>query len=433
MFMPQEVKLLKVDALLPYARNSRTHTDEQVAAVAASMREFGFTNPVLVRSDGTIVAGHGRVMAARKLGLAEVPCIDVSHMSDAQMRAYVIADNKLAEQAGWDDEMLKLELRDLQEAGFDVGLTGFSAEDAAALQAAAGVLGNTDPNSVPDPDPTPVSKPGDCWLLGDHRVMCGNSLSKDDVGRLMGGKRADMVWTDPPYLMDFTGAIGGDGNTKSKHKPIANDKLSKSDGEKFLQEFTAQLRAWCNGPWYITFYRLGIQWMFDALKANGLKYRNIIIWKKNHMTLSNSDYKSIYEPMFVGWDDDYVPVFYGWNMEHPWHGKKGEVDVWEVELPSVWEIDRTKKNDLHPTMKPVELITRSLQNSSKPGDVVLDLFGGSGSTIIAATMTGRNARLIELEPIYVDVIVRRWQDFTGGGGTLEGDGRTFNEIAAAGR
>jgi DNA modification methylase len=372
-------------------------------------------------------------MAARKLGLDMVPTIDVSHLSDAQMRAYVIADNKLGEQGGWDDEMLRVELRELLDAGFDVGLTGFSEADAKALQAAAGMLGNTDPNAVPDPHPDPVSKPGDVWLLGDHRVMCGNSLSLEDVSRLMEGKRADLVWTDPPYLMDFTGAIGSDGSTKSKHKPIANDKLSKSAGEKFLLDFTAQLRAWCGGAWYITFYRLGIDWMFDALRANGLKTRNLIIWKKNHLTLSNSDYKSFYEPMFMGWADDYQPIFYGWTTEHPWYGKKGEVDVWEVDLPSLWEIDRTKKNDLHPTMKPVDLINRSIQNSSAPGATVLDFFGGSGSTLIAATMTGRCARLIELEPTYVDVIVRRWQDFTGCSGSLDGDGRTFNDIKADGR
>lgn len=343
MFMAKEVSLLGVESLLPYARNSRTHSDAQVAAVAASIREFGFTNPVLVRGDGTIVAGHGRVLAARKLGMAEVPCIDVSHMSEAQMRAYVIADNKLAEQAGWDEEVLKEELRDLLEAGFDIGLTGFTEDDAAALQAATSMLGNTDPDAVPDVPEVPVSKPGDVWLLGPHRVMCGDSLSMDDVGRLMQGKRSDIVWTDPPYLMNFTGAIGGDGDTKSKHKPIANDKLSKADGEKFLRDFTGQLRAWCNGAWYVTFYRLGIDGMFGALRANGLKCRNLIIWKKNHLTLSNSDYKSIYEPMFIGWADDYQPIFYGWNMDHPWHGKKGETDVWEIDLPSVWEIARTKK------------------------------------------------------------------------------------------
>jgi DNA modification methylase len=228
--------------------------------------------------------------------------------------------------------------------------------------------------------------------------------------------------------MDFTGAIDGNGNTRSKHKPIANDKLSKLEGEKFLRDFTAQLRAWCQGAWYITFYRLGIDWMFDALKANGLRYRNLIIWKKNQLNLSNSDYKSIYEPMIFGWADDYTPIFYGWNMEHSFHGAKNNTDVWEISLPSIWEIERTKKNDLHPTMKPVELITRSIANSTRAGEIVLDFFGGSGSTLIAATKTGRVARLIELEPTYVDVIVKRWEEFTGLGATLESSGQTFLEV-----
>ena len=169
--------------------------------------------------------------------------------------------------------------------------------------------------------------------------------------------------------------------------------------------------------------------MFDALKANGLRYRNLIIWKKNHLNLSNSDYKSIYEPMILGWANDYQPIFYGWNIDHPWHGLKGETDVWDVSLPSLWEIERTKKNDLHPTMKPVELIVRSIQNSSKVGDTVLDFFGGSGSTLIAAEKTGRLARVLEIDQRYCDVIVRRWQDFTGKQATLEQSGATFEQVA----
>lgn len=426
----KSIEQTAIDALIPYARNSRTHSEAQVAQIAASIREFGFTNPVLVDGDGGIIAGHGRVLAARKLGLETVPTIRIDYMTEAQKRAYIIADNKLALNAGWDEELLALELGELADMGFDLGLTGFSEGELAGLRIgpADEVEGLTDEDEVPEPLPNPVSVVGDVWQLGPHRVMCGDSLSASDLDRLMQGKLADMVWTDPPYLMDFTGAIDGQGNTRSKHRAIANDKLGKAEGEKFLRDFTAQLRAWCQGAWYITFYRLGIDRMFDALKANGLKWRNLIIWKKNHLNLSNSDYKSIYEPMIVGWADDYQPIFYGWNMEHPWYGTKGETDVWEVSLPSVWEIDRTKKNDLHPTMKPVELITRSIQNSTRAGEVVLDFFGGSGSTLIAATKTGRVARLIELDPIYVDVIVRRWQDFTGQQATLEATGQTFEEL-----
>lgn len=427
-----QLQNVAVDRLIPYARNSRTHSEAQVAQIAASIREFGFTNPVLIDAEFGIIAGHGRVLAARKLGLAEVPCLLIDYMTEAQRRAYVIADNKLALNAGWDDELLALELGELGELGFDLSLTGFSKDELSDL-----LLGGegeddpglTDEDSVPEVQPDPVTRLGDVWILGPHRVMCGDSLSTTDVGRLMEDKLADMVWTDPPYLMDFRGAVGGDGKVRSKHKAIANDNLSKSEGEQFLRDFTAQLRAWCQGAWYVTFYRLGIDWMFEALKANGLRWRNLIIWKKQQLNLSNSDYKSIYEPMILGWSDDYQPIFYGWTMEHPWHGSKGATDVWEVAIPSIWEIDRTKKNDLHPTMKPVELIARSIQNSTKPGEVVLDFFGGSGSTLIAAQKHGRVARLIELEPTYTDVIVRRWQEFTGKAATLEGDGRTFDEVA----
>lgn len=425
-----QIEHLELERLIPYARNSRTHSDEQVAQIAASIREFGFTNPVLVDEADGIIAGHGRVLAARKLSLTEVPCIRLSHLTEAQKRLYVIADNKLALNAGWDDELLALELGELGEAGLDLTLTGFTQNELDGLLRLdnSEFEGLTDEDEVPEPAASPVTVRGDLWVLGSHRVMCGDSLSVDDLDKLMQGKRADMVWTDPPYLMDFTGAINHEGkksSTGAKHKSIANDKLGKEEGEQFLRDFTAQLRAWCQGAWYITFYRLGIDWMFEALKANGLKYRNLIIWKKNNHNLSNSDYKSIYEPMILGWADDYQPIFYGWNMEHPWHGTKGEKDVWEINLPSIWEIDKTKKNDLHPTMKPVELISRSIQNSTKAGEVVLDFFGGSGSTLIAATKTGRVARLIELDPGYVDVIVRRWQDFTGKKAVHEATGEEF--------
>jgi DNA modification methylase len=422
-----QIEYRQISELTAYGKNSRTHSAAQVDQIAASIKEFGFTNPILVDDTGVLIAGHGRLAGAIKLGLEQVPVIVLSHLTDLQKRAYVIADNKIALNSGWDLDLLKQELDHLGKEDFGLDVLGFSGDDLLAMMSS----GRTPPVELTDPDQAPavqavvVSRPGDVWLLGAHRVMCGNSLAPADLDQLMLGSMADMVWTDPPYLMDFRGAIDGAGNTKSQHKAIANDKLSKADGEKFLRDFTAQLRARCQGAWYITFYRLGIDWMFDALKASGLRYRNLVIWKKNHLNLSNSDYKSIYEPMILGWADDYQPMFYGWNLEHPWHGRKGETDVWEIELPSVWEINRTTKNDLHPTMKPVELITRSIENSTREGEVVLDFFGGSGSTLIAAEKTARVARLIELEPAYVDVIVRRWQDYTGQKAVLEHDGTPF--------
>jgi DNA modification methylase len=426
-----QVRSVPIKDVKEYGRNSRTHSKDQVGQIAKSITEFGWTNPLLIDESGVLIAGHGRLAAAKLLAMDSVPCIEIAGLSDAKRRALVIADNKLAMNAGWDETILALELSELKGQGFDVDVIGFTENQMLKLIGFdVPGEGKTDDNALPDVPTTATSQDGDVWLCGDHRVMCGDGLLTENIRVITGGGIADMVWTDPPYLMDFTGAIGGDGSTRSTHRAIANDKLSKADGEKFLQDFTRQLRAWCQGAWYVTFYRLGLDWMFDALKANGLRYRNLIIWKKNHLNLSNSDYKSIYEPMILGWANDYQPIFYGWNIDHPWHGLKGETDVWDVSLPSLWEIERTKKNDLHPTMKPVELIVRSIQNSSKVGDTVLDFFGGSGSTLIAAEKTGRLARVLEIDQRYCDVIVRRWQDFTGKQATLEQSGATFEQVAS---
>ena len=430
--MASRIEMWSVDRLIPYERNARTHSPQQVAKIAASMTEFGFTNPILVDSGDGIIAGHGRLMAARELGLSEVPVIVLDHLTDAQRRAYILADNRLALDAGWDEDMLAAELADLQAEGFELGLTGFSDDEIDKLLEIdsddSGSDGLTDPDEVPEETEVPTSRLGDVWLLGGHRVMCGSSTDIAQVEILMEGKKADMVFTDPPYLMDFRGAIDGEGNTRSNHKPIANDKLSKDEGEIFLRDVATSIRMFCNGAWYVCFYRLGIDRMMNALTDVGLKWRNLIIWKKEHLNLSNSDYKSIYEPIIFGWQEDYEPVLYGWNMDHVFNGPKGAVDVWSIAVPSVWEIARTRKNDLHPTMKPVALCQAAIQNSSKEREVVLDLFGGSGSTLIACQTLNRKARLMELEPMYVDVIVRRWQDFTGKAATLESTGETFEQV-----
>lgn len=425
-----------IDGLIPYARNARTHSAAQVAQLAASLVEFGWTNPVLADDDG-IVAGHGRVMAARllyddnkairlpsggEIPLGMVPVLDCTGWSETQRRAYILADNQHALNAGWDLELLNVELKSLKDDGFDIGLAGFD-EDSVEQEPTGGL---TDPDDVPDVPPEPTSQRGDVWLLGRHRVMCGSATDAADLEILLEGEYADMVFTDPPYLMNFTGAIDGQGNTRSKHGAITNDNLSKEEGDRFLREVAASIKNYCRGAWYVCFYRLGIDWMMNALTDTGLKWRNLIIWKKNQLNLSNSDYKSIYEPIIYGWQTDYEPVLYGWNIDHEFHGSKGQTDVIEAYVPSVWEIERTKNNDLHPTMKPVELCERAILNSSKRGEIVLDLFGGSGSTLIAAERVGRAARLIELEPKYVDVIVRRWQEYTGQKATHETTGEFFD-------
>lgn len=397
--------------LIPYARNSRTHSDEQVAQIAASIKEWGWTTPVLVDDSGQIIAGHGRIMAARKLGMTEVPVIVAEGWTDAQKRAYVIADNKLALNAGWDNEMLALEFGELEGLGFDLELTGFTLDEIDALKPVELTEGLTDEDDVPEVPVEPVTKPGDVWVLGKHRVMCGDSTSIDAVDLLM-PESAAMTFTDPPYLMDFTGGIHADGSKSfnAQHGGIMNDKMSEQEGDDFLDAINSIIASKVRGAFYITFYRLGIHKYYASMERTGLKCRSLIIWDKGNHTLSNSDYMSMYEPMF-----------YGWVTEHNFYGGNNGMDI--------WRIDRTKKNDLHPTMKPLELVEKAILDGSKKGEIVLDLFGGSGSTLIACERTGRINCSMELDPKYCDVIVKRWQDFTGCHATLEATSQTFAEVS----
>ena len=360
--------------------------------------------------------------------ITEVPAVNLSHLSDEQKRAYIIADNQLALNAGWDKDLLAAEIAGLQAAGFNLDLLGFSAVELDSLLAdIEPMLGLTDPDAVPELPDAPVCKLGDVWLLDRHRLMCGDATDNKAVSELLQGCMADMVFTDPPYLMDFHGAIGGNGKTNSKHGKILNDKMNKADGEKFLLSIAKVIKTHCQGAWYVCFYRLGIDGMMNALTACGLKWRNLIIWKKNHFNLSNSDYKALYEPNVYGWQGDYEPIVYGWNVDHNFNGKKSEVDVWDTAIPSVWKIKKSLKCDLHPTMKPVALVERAILNSSKKGQLVLDLFGGSGTTLIACETNGRTGRLMELSPKFCDVIIRRWQEFTGKTAVLESGLKPFGE------
>ena len=392
-----QIKEVEVTALIPYAKNSRTHDDAQVAQIAASIKEFGWTNPILVDGGKGVIAGHGRLLAARKLGMAKVPTIELKDMTEAQKKAYVIADNKLALNAGWDTNFLSLELQELKDQDFDLTLLGFDDKELDALLAPETTEGLTDEDSVPDTPIEPKTKLGDIYILGNHRLMCGDSTSIDDIEKLMDGQKADMVFTDPPYNMDFTGGIHADGSKSfnAKHGGIKNDKMSKTEAEDFFDAINAVIYAYCVGAFYITFYRLGIGEYWKSLERTNLKVRSLIIWDKGNHTLSNSDYMSKYEPIFYGWTGD----------NHNFYGGNNGMDIWDIK--------RTAKNDLHPTMKPVELIEKALEDASKPNNVVLDLFGGSGSTLIACEKLGRKARLMELDPKYCDVIVKRWEDFTG--------------------
>lgn len=397
--------------LIPYVNNAKTHGAKQIDAIAASIKEFGFNAPILTDGDSGLVAGHGRREAAIKLGLKQVPTVDLSHLSEAQKKAYILADNRLGEiDTSWDMELVNAELDALADMDFDIELTGFDFEiDEPEFE------GLTDPDAVPevDEDSEPVSKQGMIWLCGEHRVMCGDSTSVVDVERLLGeGEVANMLFTDPPYLMDFKGAVHADGSKSfnSKHGEIKNDKMSEKDGDVFLDSINEVIRQKVDGAFYITFYRLGIDKYYASMNRVGLKHRGLIIWDKGNHTLSNSDYMSMYEPMF-----------YGWVNSHKFYGGKNGMDIWRIR--------RTQKNDLHPTMKPVELVDKAINDGSQINGVCLDLFGGSGTTLISCEKNKRHGRIMELDEKYVDVIVKRWQDFTGKQATLEGDGRTFNEIS----
>ena len=394
-----------VDDLIPYALNSRTHSDEQVAQLAASIREFGFTNPVLIDEENNLIAGHGRLLAARKLKLDVVPAIIVDGMDDRKRRALVIADNKLALNSGWDEDALRVELEDL--AGDFGELMGFSEDELVELLKGEETEGLTDDDAVPEAPETPVTIEGDVWLLGKHRLMCGDSTSIDAVDKMM-PETANMIFTDPPYLMDFTGGIHADGSKSfnSKHGAIKNDKMSKQDGDDFLDGINSVIKSKVDGAFYITFYRLGIAQYYASFERVGLQSRSLVIWDKGNHTLSNSDYMSMYEP-----------IFYGWVNNHKFYGGKNGMDI--------WRIPRTSKNDLHPTMKPVALCEKAIEDGSQINGIVLDLFGGSGSTLIACEKSNRACRMMELDPKYCDVIIQRWQEFTGKTASLEATGEPF--------
>jgi len=365
---------------------------------------------VVAKSDGLVVDGHLRLKAAKKLGLTEVPVILADDMNEAQIKAFRISVNRMAEFAEWDNELLALEFSELTDMGFDLDLTGFTADEIAALTPEQIEPGLTDEDAVPDVPVQPVTVLGDVWVLGKHRLMCGDSTSIDAVDRLM-PETADMVFTDPPYLMDFTGGIHADGSKSfnAKHGRIANDNMSKQEGDEFLDAINSIIISKCSGSFYITFYRLGIDRYYASMTRTGLQCRALIIWDKGNHTLSNSDYMSMYEPMF-----------YGWVKDHNFYGGNNGMDIWRIE--------RTKKNDLHPTMKPMVLVEKAIGDGSKAKDVVLDLFGGSGTTLIACEKTNRQARLMELDPKYCDVIIKRWMDFTGKIATHAETGEPFAEV-----
>ena len=405
--MSLAIEYRAIDELIPFVNNARTHNDEQVAQIAASIKEFGWTNPILVDDGRGVIAGHGRLMAARKLGYENVPTIELEGLSDAQKRAYILADNKLAENAGWDNDLLKIELGGLDDEGFDLSLIGFSQIDLNNLlnDPAEGL---TDPDEVPDAPEHPVTREGDVWVLGNHRLMCGDSTSIDAVEKLMAGQKADMVFTDPPYGMRYGGGRAAGSTQKGAlvkaHGMILGDDKSGDDLIGLLREAMASAVgvSKSESAKYVCFPWRTYTEFEAAMLDCGLKPSACIVWDKKSIGLGNANYRPQHEFIF------YV-------KGGVWYGDKAQADVWYSSRGST-------RDYVHPTQKPVELIERAVTNSSKGGDVILDVFGGSGATMIAAEKNGRHARLMELDPKYCDVIVQRWQDFTGRQAVLEGSG-----------
>lgn len=400
-----KVERRSIVELIPYARNARTHSDAQVAQIAASVKEWGWTTPVLIDEAGSIIAGHGRVMAARKLGLTDVPVIVATGWSKAQKKAYVLADNQLALNAGWDIDLLKIEVGDLSAAGFDLDLIGFDDKLLADLLAEPND-GLTDPDEVPEPPAEPVTVPGDVWVMGNHRLMCGDSTSIDELEKLAAGQRVDMWLTDPPYNVAY------EGGTKEK-LTIQNDSMGDDQFRQFLRDsYVAADAIMKPGAVFYIWHSDSEGYNFrGAAKDAGWVVRQCLIWKKSSLVMGRQDYHWKHEPCLYGWKD---------GAGHLWAADRKQTTILEFDKPS--------RNGEHPTMKPVELFEYQLLNNTKGADIVLDSFGGSGTTMIAAEKNGRYSRLMELDPKYCDVIITRWQNFTGQKAIHEASGKTFDEM-----
>lgn len=405
--MPRRFEHWDIERLRPYDKNPRTHSAEQVTKLVASLREFGFTNPILVDSKDGIIAGHGRLEAARAVGMQEVPVVVLDHLTDAQRRAYILADNRLALEAGWDPALLASELEALKLDSFELGLTGFDAEELDGIFAAADTspIGGADEDEAPTLPVTPVSRPGDLWSVGRHRILCGDATVAADVERLLGGKLAHCLWTDPPYGVAYEGSAG----------TIQNDDLDPAAFAAFLAgafgNALAVLRP--GAAAYVCHAETeGLAFRRAFIEA-GFKLSSCLIWRKNSLVLGRSDWQWAHEPILYGWKP---------GAAHAWYGGRDKTTVLDENKPF--------RSADHPTMKPVGLVERMITNSTKNGQVILDLFAGSGTTLIACERTARVGRALEIDARFVDVAVRRWEEFTGKQAVLEATGQTFADVRA---
>lgn len=379
-------------------KNYRTHDDKNKKLILKSLKKCGAGRSILIDKQGEIIAGNGVYEQAKNLNIpvkiietdgSELIAIKRTDLDteSKKRKELALADNSTSDNVTWDLSNLKadFDLSELPEWGLE-GLVEVEQLDPEITE-----------DEVPSNEQVETRvKRGDIWKLGEHRLMCGDSTVITDVEKLMGGEKADMVFTDPPYLMGFEGNVHADGSKShnAKFGPIKNDKMSREDGDQFILDIFTVIKEFCNGAYYVSFYRLGLDYIFRALDKLNNKYKSLIIWNKGVHTLSNSDYMSKYEP-----------IVYGWFNEHKFYGDRSNFDIWDIQ--------RTQKNDLHPTMKPVALVAKAIQNSSKRGGLVLDLFGGSGTSIIASEQTGRKCYTMELDEHYCDVILTRWENLTG--------------------
>ena len=401
-----KIETVSIEKIIPYARNPRNN-EHAVAKVAGSIKEFGWQQPIVVDKDYVIVAGHTRLLAAQQLGMKEIPVKIADDLTPAQIKAFRIADNRTHEESEWIDDLLALELIEIRDMGYDLEITGFDPDELDKLLAGDSD-GLTDEDAVPEVEEKVITQPGDMWVCGNHRLLCGDSNDMKAVEQLMDGALADMVFTDPPYNVNY-GASMKD-KVRGNNRIIKNDNLG-ADFYGFLHASCSNLMEICKGAAYICMSSSELHTLQRAFTEAGGHWSTFVIWAKNTFTMGRADYQRQYEPILYGWKE---------GSKHFWCGARDQGDIWFVDKPTV--------NDLHPTMKPVALVERAINNSSKTRDIVFDCFGGSGTTMIACEKTGRSARLIELEPKYCDVIVRRWQEFSGKQATLNGTKKTFSAV-----
>lgn len=414
MNLKKEQIKVNINQIIHYKNNNKIHTEKDIKEVIQSIKKNWYIAPIIVDEENILLAWHGRTLALIEMWYQEVEVLKVYWLSEEQKKDYRIRDNTTALLAEFDLDNLKIELESLWDFSmdivnhldFDLWLNFWNESE--------NVYKEEIENEVPVVLETEIRE-WDFFKLWNHYLLCWSSTDKKNIERLLDNQKANMVLTDPPYLMNFEWSIWGDGKKSNKHnhKKIENDNLKWNEGQKFLEDFSRIIKEYCSWSYYIFFYRLWIDKIFRALDTIWLKWKNLIIWKKNHFNLSPSDYKSIYEPVVNGWADDYTPIFYGWNDEHKFHWKKGESDVIDdIQISSVLESPKTLKNDLHPTMKPIALLEKILNNSSREGEKVLDLFWWSWSTLIACEKKNRNCYMMELSPEYIQVIIKRFHEVT---------------------